>query len=86
MFPIGPDMQTEGTGGDEVRRRIFIERSQETKWSMKLSGRRKKNHKVYASLAGKERGIHITSRYTGAMSVSQRKAKIYDMPHSRLSV
>lgn len=82
-------MQTEGTRGDEVRRRIFTDRSQETKWSMKLSGRRKRNHEVYASLAGKERGIHITWRYTvfsGAMSVFQYEAKIYDMTHSRFSV
>lgn len=56
-----------------MSRIIFMERSQETKWSVKLSGRKNKNNNPYASSPGKERGIHSTWRYivfTGAMPIS----------------
>lgn len=57
-FQIDPGMWTEGTREDELSRRIFTEWSQETKWSIKLSDRRERNHKIYASLAGEKGYSH----------------------------
>lgn len=59
-IPHRPRYVNLSTTEDELSRIIFTERSKETKWSIKLSGRRKKNQKIYASLTGEQRGIHIT--------------------------
>lgn len=57
-IPRRPSYVNFSTTEDELSRRIFTERSQETKWSIKLSGRRKKTHKIYASLTGEKKYSH----------------------------
>lgn len=72
----------------ELNRRMFTQRSQETKQSIKLISRKKRNHKTYASWQ-EEKGVFTSlgdTEFSHALSVSQYKAKTYDAPCSRLSV
>lgn len=67
---------------------MFTERSQETKQSIELSSRKKRNHKTYASWQ-EEKGVFTSLGdidFSHALSVSQNKAKTCDAPCSRLSV